>query len=197
MTDSGFSIFKKVIVLAMAIFFINCGFVFAADSTIAPSGTATQPSINQRGSDIIDVGNLSTSSIDANSATVTGAMKAGSVSAGAVSASSVSTSGTVSAGTVSAPAGAITNLNTNRTCVQRTPTSPVDATNKSYVDGKISSLQSQINALGSSSGCPSGLTLQAISWVNSNGNQNTHYSGYFCVKNFSVGTNTNYNYGGH
>ncbi len=145
MIGNVFSTLKKVIVSALAILFINCGFAFAADSaSVTPSGTAKQPDINQRGSNIIEVGNLETSSIDADSATVTGAMSAGSVTAGAVSASSVSTSGTVSAGTVSAPTGAITNLNTNRTYVQRTPTADVDATNKKYVDDEDKILSSEI-----------------------------------------------------
>ncbi len=154
-----FSTLKKAIVLVIVTLFLSYGTVcaetagFENDSTGTPSGTAKQPDINQRGSNIIEVGNLETSSIDADSATVTGVMSAGSVStSGAVSASSVSTSGAVSAGTVSAPNGAITNLNTNRTYVQRTPTSQVDATNKKYVDTQDSTLSTRISALESSSG---------------------------------------------
>ncbi len=178
--------------------------VIAADSTGTPSGIAKQPDINQRGSNIIEVGNLETSSIDADSATVTGAMSAGSLSTGTVSASSVSTSGTVSAGTVSAPTGAITSLNTNRTYVQRTPTADVDATNKKYVDGQYAALASQVSAVANSAGgqrapsytkrvgynnvyqnCPSGYALIVSSLHSgvrgaSNGNYYIHKG--FCVK---------------
>ncbi len=151
---------RKIILSVMTLCFLNGSMVFAADSTGTPSGTAKQPNLDMKNADITNVDDL-----DADTATVSGAMKSGSVSTGAVLASSltttgsiatknVSASGTVSANTVSAPSGAITNLNTNRTYVNRTPTSWQDATNKDYVDGKISALDSRVDTLesGNSSG---------------------------------------------
>ncbi len=168
MVANVFSIRNKIIVSAMAILFINCGIVFAADSTGTPSGTATQPDINQRGSNIIEVGTLETSSIDADSATVTGAM---------------------SAGTVSAPTGAITNLNTNRTYVQRTPTSPADAANKAYVDAMFNTLQAQINAAGGGSGssCPDGYQNKYVKGMLTNSAE--QWTGYVCIKEYRQSTN--------
>ncbi len=144
---------KQNLMLVVALFFLNSSIAFAADSTDGtPSGIAKQPDINQRGSNIIDVGTLETSSIDADSAAISGQIKSGSVDTGSISAGSVNTSGTVSASTLSSPAGAITNLNTNRTYVQRTPTSPVDATNKKYVDDQSDALKSRLSALESDGG---------------------------------------------
>ncbi len=171
-------------------FLILTGTSFAADSTGSPSGTAKQPDLNQRGSNIIEVGTLEAGTVDADSAAISGQIKSGSVNTGSISADSVNSSGTVLA-----PSGAITNLNTNRTYVQRTPTSPVDATNKAYVDGRYNtlsanqdSLSARISALesssGSSSNCPSGYSAQFVKALSQTGSTIRWWTGTICVKNY-------------
>ncbi len=202
---------EKVVLLFVTILLLCTGNVFATDSTGTPSGTAKQPDINQRGSNIIEVGNLETSSIDSDSVTVSGTMKSGSVDTGSISADSVNSSGTVSAGTLSAPSGAITNLNTNRTYVQRDPTSPVDGTNKKYVDDKFNALNARIAAVENDTGgdigvppsytrtynggyreyanCPSGYTLfsgNTVTRLVSNYSGTYYQRAAVCIRNTFV-----------
>ena len=128
---------KKMILFTLLILTTYLPGTFAADSTGTPEGTAKQSDQDIKGANITGVGELGASQVTTETVTASGDVSGG----------SVTTPGTVSAGTISAPAGAITNLNTSKVFVQSAPAGGLDATNKDYVDGQDSNLQSQINTL--------------------------------------------------